>query len=385
MPIEKLLMQYDRNPWIDVIRGISILVVILLHMNIHLPFESTEYGKMIPAQLSQILFHSGYYGVMIFFVVSGFLITNNILKRWGRCANLHCGQYYQMRFARIFPCLFALILILSLFDIMNVPGFIVKKTSLDESIFSVLTFHINWLETKVGYLQGSWDVLWSLSVEEMFYFFFPLVCLFVRNERILKIVLVVFVILGPFARSNSNDIWADHSYLSCMDGIAIGCLAALYVNQSKEKYEKIFLFIGLTLFTMIFLCRHLTSSLGLTQVNLNVTLLDIGIAFILISLSKTTIKLKITKPLQWFGRNSYEIYLTHNFFVIAAKEIFFSLNLSTKAISFLYLVILMISGLAGTWIAKYFSEPANRLLRSNPLLYKKNITINNRILNKDGA
>ena len=51
-----------------------------------------------------------------------------------------------------------------------------KTGGLGRALVAALTFHINYLEATRGYLPGSWDILWSLSVEEAFYLFFPLIC-----------------------------------------------------------------------------------------------------------------------------------------------------------------------------------------------------------------
>lgn len=366
MQINNFPTQIDRNPWIDFFRGISILAVILLHLNIHFPFENTEIGKIIPTQLSKIIFHSGYYGVMIFFVISGFLITSNILKRWDHYSNIHCGQFYQARFARIAPCLLLLIFVLSVLDITGVPGFVVTKASLREYIFATLTFHTNWLEAKVGYLLGSWDCLWSLSVEELFYLVFPLLCFFITNERIFKIILISLIILGPFARNDSNDIWADHSYFSCMDGIAIGCLAALYKNKiNSQPYLSKFLFVlGLLLFCIIFLFRHLANQLGITAMGLNVTILEIGLAFILMTINNSKKMHRLILPLQWLGKNSYEIYLTHMFIVMLFAKLFYSLKMSPYLIIIDYLLMIIGCGILGHIVAVYFSSPLNQFFRN---------------------
>jgi peptidoglycan/LPS O-acetylase OafA/YrhL len=153
--------------------------------------------------------------------------------------------------------------ILSILHIARVKGFIITTTSLEQAIFSALTFHVNWLEAKTGYLPGAWDVLWSLSIEEIFYLFFPLLCLLVRSEMGFKFIMIIFIVLGPFARYifSDNDIWSDHSYLSCMDGIAIGCLAALYVNKFKIGNKSLlFLFLTGLLFFLFDICFQKAST-----------------------------------------------------------------------------------------------------------------------------
>lgn len=363
----------QRNDGIDLIRGLSIISVILLHIQIRIPFNQSWLGELLPQKLLNILFFSGYYGVMVFFVVSGFLITISSIKRWGNLSNIKYGQFFHIRFAQIMPCLIGLIILLSMLHITGVNGFVITTTSLEQAICSALTFHINWLEAKTGYLPAPWDVLWSLSVEEAFYIFFPLICLLIRNELIFKLILLFFIILGPFARCSfsNNEMWSDHSYLSCMDGIAMGCLAALFANKFRFNRKSLILFLltGLSLFLFIFVFRKQASNLGLSKTGLNVTLLEIGISFVLIALHQWFIQQgyrrnRITAPLRWFGRNSYEIYLTHSFIVIIMVQIFQNISSPVSMIVPWYIAILLLSGVTGHLIASYYSEPLNRLLRS---------------------
>ena len=59
------------------------LCVVLLHIQIHMPQEQSLLGRILPQALFNIVFRSGYYGVIIFFVISGFLVTRSALERWG--------------------------------------------------------------------------------------------------------------------------------------------------------------------------------------------------------------------------------------------------------------------------------------------------------------
>jgi peptidoglycan/LPS O-acetylase OafA/YrhL len=359
-----------RNDGIDSLRGFSILSVILLHCYVHMPFSN----DLLPSRLINIIFRSGYYGVIIFFVISGFLITTTSIKRWGNLQNIPFGHFYQMRFARIMPSLLVLLMLLCILDIVGIPGFIIHtKTSLTQAVFSALTFQLNCLEAKTGYLPASWDALWSLSVEEMFYLFFPLACLVFRKTKYFVLAMLGFIIIGPFARTTffDNEIWSDHSYLSCMDGIAIGCLAALF-SQSFTLTRKIFLFVlilGISLFTFIFIFRKQAYDIGISKIGLNVTILEIGVALILITMQEYYTKGKRfgslwTQPLRWFGRNSYENYLIHSFFVIVFAGTLFDKNQTGLVIAAWYAIVLILSGVTGQLISSFFSEPMNRLLRN---------------------
>lgn len=360
---------------IDLLRGLSILAVILLHLNLCIPLEKSSLGILLPPMFSKILLWSGYYGVMIFFVISGFLITTSSIKRWGELKTMQIKQFYLYRFARIAPCLLALLVLLSIYDRLNITGFVIntENTSLPRAIFAALTFHINWLEAETGYLPGAWSVLWSLSVEEVFYLFFPLICKWIKNERHFIVLMLAFIIIGPFARVafSTNDIWMDHAYLSCMDGIALGVLAALFNHKYllSKKFLNAFMIIGLflTLFVLIF--RKQTVNLGLTALGLNVSVLELGIALLLVVFYQKSIYQRFgnnrtTAVFRWFGRNSYEVYLTHTILVLGFSMLFNITNQSLNLIPLWYLGIIALAGLCGHWISRYYSEPLNRMIRT---------------------
>jgi peptidoglycan/LPS O-acetylase OafA/YrhL len=223
---------------IDLLRGLAIFFVLMNHINMQLLFARVPYTRGLPAQLVSSLVWNGQQGVQIFFAVSGFLITATSLRRWGAPAQVSVAEFYQLRFARIAPLLLSLLATLSLLHFAGVTHFVVspKTGGLGCALVAALTFHVNLLEATRGYLPGSWDILWSLSVEEMFYLFFPLACRALGRGKWLIALLLAFVVLGPFGRSvltHGNPVWREYSYLGGMDAIAMGCLTALALHGRR--------------------------------------------------------------------------------------------------------------------------------------------------------
>lgn len=362
------------NHGIDLFRGLAIVSVILLHINTRIPFSDTYLGSILPTTIYKILFWSGYYGVCTFFTISGFLITNSSINKWGTLPEVSIRGFYAMRFARIMPMLIALLVILSLLHSFGVPGFVINptQTSLGKSILAALTFHINWLEIKVGYLPASWDILWSLSIEEVFYFIFPILCMVCRKEWHFVALISIFLIISPFARTvwySGNEL-GDRNNFAYLDAISLGCIAGIVSKRVEiKRYQLITIaIIGWLLFSMIIFFRKWVYLMGLTTIGLNVTFLTFGTALILIWMQKRYVSgqqtmSKYTGLLRFLGINSYEIYLTHMFVVYLFVLVYNSLKLSGEWAWALYIIVVIFSGILGYIIAKYFSIPLNILLR----------------------
>src|SRR6202035_1160477 len=126
----------------------------------------------------KFLIWDGQRGVQVFFAISGFLITSTTLRRWGSLSQVSLRGFYLMRFARIVPLLLLLLAALSALHLAHFPNFVISQETggLPHALFAVLTFHINVLEARRGYLPGNWDLLWSLSVARLFYLSRALVC-----------------------------------------------------------------------------------------------------------------------------------------------------------------------------------------------------------------
>jgi peptidoglycan/LPS O-acetylase OafA/YrhL len=363
---------WSRLDAVDILRGLAIFFVLMNHVNMRLWIARLPYADGLPEQLVSSLVWNGQYGVQIFFAVSGFLITFTSLRRWGALSRVSARDFYALRFARIAPLLLLLLLILSTLHAAGLKDFVVSAEAggLGRALAAALTFHVNVLEASRGYLPGSWDVLWSLSVEEMFYFFFPLLCRLLGRGKGLVALLLVFVVLGPFGRSVfacGNDIWQEYSYLGGMDAIAFGCLTALLLARIKLRRRMLRMLGGFGIASLIFVLGFSlrAEAWGLARSGLDMTLVAIGACLVIAAAAESHwTSPRILVPLLKLGQYSYEVYLTHMFVVFVLFDLFMSAEAPLRAVPALFIGVIMAAGVLGALVARFYSEPMNRLLRN---------------------
>ncbi len=356
---------------IDLLRGLSIVFVLMNHVNMRLLGAKVPYLVGMPEQLTYTLVWNGQFAVQMFFVISGYLITSTSIRRWGGPVQLRIGRFYWLRFARIAPLMILLLVISSGLHLAGVPGYVVsaKTGGLGRALLAALTFHIGYLEATRDYLPGNWDILWSLSVEEMFYVFFPVVARGLRKRWLLMALLVCFVAAGPFARMkafNPNPVWREYSYLGGMDGIALGCLTAmLLAGKRLSRQRTLFLGVvgtGLLIFSLGFSLQAYRWGLG--RNGLNFTVLAVGVCLTIAASVQTEWQAPgVLSPLLVLGRRSYEVYLTHMFAVLGLFAVFMRMGKPLRGVPVLFAGAIVTAGLLGWAVAVLYTEPLNRLLR----------------------
>ncbi len=174
-------MSVNYRPYIDGLRAVAVVPVILFHADVS-------------------LFSGGYVGVDIFFVISGFLITNILLSEI-KDHNFSIVNFYERRIRRIFPALF-LVLSVSTF----VAFWTMFPRELDEygkSLFAATFFYSNYhFMFGAGYFAAPSETqpllhMWSLAVEEQFYIVFPVYLYLVHRyfrQRILRFTFTVAIL-----------------------------------------------------------------------------------------------------------------------------------------------------------------------------------------------
>ena len=193
-------MKIKYRPEIDGLRAIAVIAVIFYHAQ----FKLFGYD----------LFKGGFLGVDIFFVISGYLITSLILKELNSTGKFNFIYFYERRVRRILP-VFLLVMLVSLpfawMFLLPLDLIDFSKTILYSLGFSS-NFYFFFSGTQYG---GTHELLkpflhaWSLSVEEQYYVFFPIICYCIFKyfkTFFLPILIIGFLISLFLAQWTSNNM-----------------------------------------------------------------------------------------------------------------------------------------------------------------------------------
>jgi peptidoglycan/LPS O-acetylase OafA/YrhL len=202
-----------RIPSLDGLRAISIALVLVAHLSGTRNFPLSEAAGNF--------WGLGEFGVRVFFVISGFLITGLLMQELANEGHLRLGRFYLRRTLRIFPPYYTLLVALG---IAWAAG---AATLAPNDLTHGLTYTSNY------YLGRSWSMghTWSLSVEEQFYLLWPAALLLSGLRRGFFIAAAV-VLLSPFIRVAEWELfrWAGGGvgmrFETVADSIATGCLLA---------------------------------------------------------------------------------------------------------------------------------------------------------------
>ena len=361
----------QRNSRIDTIRGVSILLVLFHHFVIAYRLDDTTLARFVGWDALRAIARNGNYGVTMFFVVSGFLITSNVRRRWGELRHVGVRSFYGLRIARILPCLVLLLLIV---DVLALAGFRLfqngppsgSTTGLVSYWLSHLAALTSWMNVLIG--RDGWfnyplGVLWSLSIEEVFYVSFPLVCIVLRTEARLAAFWAAFIVAGPFWRltyQSDEGGWL-YSYFACFDGIALGCCTALLAERidlsgRAARMSAIAVAVGMA---GLYLVKPIadTNTFGVSAI-------AAGTGFLLLVAGSRQGR---PEPkfgiVPWFGRLSYELYLFHLVVLGGMRTIW-----PARAVPGDHKLLLMAAYFAGSallavLVARLYSEPLNQKLR----------------------
>lgn len=307
----------NRIPTLDGWRGIAILLVMLDHAALGSRFNSQPWA------------HLGYFGVDIFFVLSGYIITARLLEEREGSSTINLLRFYQRRAFRILPLVLTYLgslCILSLFRNVDL-----SPSQALSSLFFFRNYQV--AGDPAGITTGHF---WSLSVEEHFYLMWPLLLFRFGNRRSLWIALFGAVGCGlwriydcahpngpvgrllPGVDSGLRMIRTD----ARLDGLLIGCALAILLSRRnvrdfvlKNFPKETPLLCGALIFF------KMQWSLGYPTLT-NYGLIAVSLASTLIVKEGLVYKWLNLRFLVWIGTVSFSLYVWQEFFLIHTSVLY---------------------------------------------------------------
>lgn len=259
-------------------------------------------------------------GVTIFFVISGFLITNLLLNEEAKLGKINVSSFYIRRIYRIAPVY--LLYILFIFIWRNIEPITVTKSN----FIHALTFTTNFDQKKAWFLAH----FWSLSVEEQFYLFWPAVLIIFRKN--LKPVLCILIAYSCIARVIAYkfpglEMVTLSSFFQFSVGIFVGAFGGIILFENpqiirhKVLGSSIAQFSAFLIFiTFLYFTKHgqlAIISLPFGQLIISLSILFLIFANILPS-EKWVFKILNNKAVVHIGILSYSIYIWQQLFFVGA-------------------------------------------------------------------
>jgi peptidoglycan/LPS O-acetylase OafA/YrhL len=279
-----------RIPSLDGLRAISITLVILSHLVTwkHISGEALgSYGTL---------------GVFIFFVLSGYLITNILLGEYRRTSTISLPNFYLRRAFRIFPAAFVFLAVVIILYWKQVSWFHIAAA----------VFYFANMDLSRPWIFGH---LWSLSIEEQFYLLWPLALKKWYRHRT-WIVLGAFWIT-PVFRTVLYAFKVHNGWLGSLpifsNHLAIGCLLAILAPRLPKIRGTLAL---LMLAALVLIPWFALNTPARTLVSLFVLspLLNVSAAGLVLHVIQVPYRALNWRPVAWLGRISYSLYLWQELF-----------------------------------------------------------------------
>jgi peptidoglycan/LPS O-acetylase OafA/YrhL len=294
---------FGYEPALDGIRAVAVLLVMAGHLG---------------------LVYAGGLGVDIFFVLSGYLITAILVAEFRANGRVSLKKFYARRALRILPAVILLLLVLNIFVAITQPRDHAEIFRWDS--LGALFYIANWLRA-FGRDLGILGHLWSLSIEEQFYFLWPVTLAFLLSRK-LSVNRILLIVGFAILLVNVDRICLYHGIESFnriyngldtrADALLVGCILGLtgYGILSRRVFALLGLigaaFVVYVLFRSYPVPATLQVPFGLT---IGGTLFAVGTAFFLAAIlsngESIFARLLRLPPLVWTGRLSYGLYLWH--------------------------------------------------------------------------
>lgn len=319
-------------PSLNGVRFVAALGVIMHHLEQH----KYIFGLKNVYRTSFVGGVFGKLGIIMFFVLSGFLITYLLLKEKEKTGRISVKNFYIRRMLRIWPLYYLIVLtglfIMPYLPFMQVPGrseFVHDHFGI--KVFFMIFFMPNIVDTIFRTTPIPYtDQVWSVGVEEQFYFVWPWLVKYSKNlmKTLMYIITGYFII--KFTLETLNYIYPQNKYFDnenyfwtffCIDDIALGGIMACVLYYKKEKVLNFLFNKYVQIFTYVSLAIITVKGIAVPHVTYEVYAIFFAVMIINLAANPKTIISFEHKVLNYLGKITYGLYLYHYIAIVIAIKL----------------------------------------------------------------
>lgn len=368
----------ERLYGLDHLRAAAIVLVLMYH-----------YRAFKHPQWIDNVGRFGWTGVDLFFVLSGFLISNQLFKEIEKKGGISLKIFYTKRFFRIIPAY-----LFTLFLYFTIPFF--REREALSPLWKFLTFTQNYGLDVID--RGTFSHAWSLCIEEQFYLFLPFLLLILAKTKLFKYLPLLIIAVIIFSLISRLVLWngsiAEEVYGSLnfwkgwymkiyypthtrLDGLGIGVVIGFLMQYSQEFKKKVhqngnkFFLGGMLLLSISFwICNEQASEkasvFGFTLVSLSFGMIVMAAvsesSFLYRSKSYITVQLAAL---------SYTIYLSHKGIIHMIQTMFEQLGFGVS--DNVCLMVCLLGCISGGILYRFLIEKPFYRIRSRILKTEESI------------
>jgi peptidoglycan/LPS O-acetylase OafA/YrhL len=284
---------------LDVLRAFAVFFVIITH------WGPAEFSSKLFTQIYQKILPNGNFGVDLFFVLSGYLITriliNARIKSEEESKLKIIKAFYIRRSLRIFPAYFLLIILVLILG--------------DKDVFKHLLYYLTYTSNFLVFQTKNWNSIshtWSLAVEEQFYILWPWIIIYFPKRYLLKSILTFFFV-GIISSLLLYQFYGNFFYVltpTCFTAFTLGALWSYIEFFPNDKIIKL-VKLAFPISIILFVVSQFGQQLVLIRLVNSVIALNLIIYVTADNYNKLTAFVLKNKILISLGRISYGIYLYH--------------------------------------------------------------------------